>query len=330
MISIEWLVDPSPGEVADVARLETEHWREILPDEPELTPEQVAVFSRTFDFRRVRVALAVEGATVVGAARLNLQDVEGREDTGGADIFVVGADQRGRGVGRVLLDAVVGATRADGRNRLVGEVATSHAGGMAFAARAGAEAGLVDEQSRLRARDIDSGLMQAWIKEALDRADGYSLVGFDGVCPDEWLPAFSRMRDVMNTAPRSEPDKDTKWTADQIRADQQALVDRGYWNWFVLVRDDSSGEFVAYSELGGSVHRKWLGQQGDTAVAIAHRGRGFGKWVKAVNALRLLRERPDIDRIETWNAGVNAPMLAINHAMGYSLVAKWQEWSLRL
>lgn len=313
-----------------MARLETEHWREILPDEPELAPEQVAVFSRTYDYRRVRVALAIEKGMVVGAARLNLHEVEGREDTGGADIFVVGADQRGRGVGSALLDAIAAATRADGRNRLVGEVATGHAAGMAFAARVGAEPGLVDEQSRVRTEDIDSGLMQAWVKEASDGADGYSLVSFDGVCPDGWLEPFSRVRDVMNTAPRSEPDKDTKWTAEQIRADQQALVDRGYWNWFVLVRDDSSGEFVAYSELGGSVHRPWLSQQGDTAVAISHRGRGFGKWIKAVNALRLLRERPEVDVIETWNAGVNAPMLAINHAMGYQLVAKWQEWSLRL
>ena len=168
------------------------------------------------------------------------------------------------------------------------------------------------------------------IKQASEGADGYSVVGFDDVCPDEWLGQFSRIRAVMNTAPRSEPDRDETWTVDQIRADQQSLVDRGYWNWFTLVRDDSTGEFVAYSELGGSVHRAWLSQQGDTGVSIKHRGRGFAKWVKAVNALRLLSERPEIQAVETWNAGVNAPMLAVNHAMGFQLVAQWQEWSLRV
>jgi hypothetical protein len=34
--------------------------------------------------------------------------------------------------------------------------------------------------------------------------------------------------------------------------------------------------------------------------------------------------------VETWNAGVNAPMLSINHAMGFGQVARWQEWVLSL
>jgi hypothetical protein len=34
--------------------------------------------------------------------------------------------------------------------------------------------------------------------------------------------------------------------------------------------------------------------------------------------------------VETWNAAVNAPMLSINHEMGFRAVGEWQEWNLDL
>ncbi len=90
-----------------------------------------------------------------------------------------------------------------------------------------------------------------------------------------------------------------------------------------------SRPLVGYTELGGSRRQPWLAQQGDTGVEPAHRVRGLAKWMKATNALRLLSERPDATVIETANPGVNAPMLAINHAMEFRRAAEWQEWTLR-
>jgi hypothetical protein len=68
--------------------------------------------------------------------------------------------------------------------------------------------------------------------------------------------------------------------------------------------------------------------QGDTGVEPAHRNLGLGRWIKATTALRLLKDRPTTEVVETWNSGVNAPMLRINDAMGYRPVAEWQEWRL--
>jgi hypothetical protein len=78
---------------------------------------------------------------------------------------------------------------------------------------------------------------------------------------------------------------------------------------------------------GGHGHQ-WLAVQGDTGVEPVHRNRGLGRWSKATNVLRLLEERPDTQVVETWHAGVNAPMLTINDAMGFRPVAECQEWRL--
>ncbi len=106
----------------------------------------------------------------------------------------------------------------------------------------------------------------------------------------------------------------------------QAHVRQGNDSWTVCARHDATGHFVGYTELSISHHRPWWARQGDTGVDPEHRRRGIGSWLKAHNALRLLRERPDVEYIETWNAVGNTPMLAINRAMGFEPVAVWRQW----
>jgi hypothetical protein len=96
----------------------------------------------------------------------------------------------------------------------------------------------------------------------------------------------------------------------------------------VGVRHDATGELVGLSDLFLPRARPWLGLQGDTGVAHAHRGHRLGAWMKAVNHQRLRRERPEVEVLQTWNASANAPMLAINHALGYQPVQQFRAWYL--
>ena len=328
MLSVDWLVDPAAAELVDVATLVSEFGREVLPNEPDVPAAELASSSQCETDRRAAIAVARDGTGPVGAARIICRDVKGRYDIGGVDLFVVRPDRRRQGVGTYLLADVAQRARQEGRVRLEHFVLVTHSAGMAFVARTGAHPGLVDEQSRLDVDRIDVGLMKQWVAEGEQNTDEYSLLYLDDVCPDEWLDRLTRVSHVMNTAPRSDDREDVTWTAEQMRAHQMALAVRGWWSWTVAVLHHASGELVGLTELGGSRHQPWLALQGDTAVEPAHRGHGLAKWMKATNALRLLSERPDATTIETNNAGVNAPMLGINHAMGFRRVAEWQEWTL--
>jgi GNAT superfamily N-acetyltransferase len=104
----------------------------------------------------------------------------------------------------------------------------------------------------------------------------------------------------------------------------------GRTGWVVAARHEPTDELVGYTRLALNPYRPWLGDQGDTAVLPAHRGNGIGRWLKATNALRLLDERPDVTAVDTWNADVNEPMLAINREMGFRLLVPWREWELPL
>ncbi len=72
------------------------------------------------------------------------------------------------------------------------------------------------------------------------------------------------------------------------------------------------------------------GFQGDTGVDPNHRDRGLGRWLKAEMLLRLIDERPAVRRVTTQNAGSNAPMLNINHALGFRCIEERPTYQIPL
>jgi hypothetical protein len=116
------------------------------------------------------------------------------------------------------------------------------------------------------------------------------------------------------------------FTADHWRAIEATNDARGFETWQVCARHDDSGELAGYTEL--VLPRLWPGAcwQEDTGVWPKHRQRGLGRWLKSVNALRLLDERPEVEFIDTWNAGSNEAMLGINVAMGFRPLENWGDW----
>jgi mycothiol synthase len=70
--------------------------------------------------------------------------------------------------------------------------------------------------------------------------------------------------------------------------------------------------------------------QGDTAVFPKYRERGIGRWIKAAMLEKVLRDRPQVTHIITGNANANAPMLKINHELGFKLYKSWMIWQLEV
>ena len=60
-----------------------------------------------------------------------------------------------------------------------------------------------------------------------------------------------------------------------------------------------------------------MAYQQDTLVMREHRGHGLGLRMKAAGTLALMEGSPATTSVRTWNADDNAPMLAVNHALGF-------------
>jgi GNAT superfamily N-acetyltransferase len=240
-------------------------------------------------------------------------------------------DRRRQGIGRLLVERLVGAAESDGRTVIQAMTHDRASAGEVFARRVGAEPKSATHTNRLLVSDLDVQLMRTWVDEGPKRADGYSLLWFDDRCPDDLLDAMADLMHVMETAPTDGLDiEGDKKTPEWIRKMEAWLKAEETERWVVIARHDATGELAGYTEVMWTRHRPLTVQQGDTGVWPKHRGHALGKWLKAAMALRVLEERPGIKDIRTGNADSNAPMLGINHAMGFKpyMAALW--WNLNV
>lgn len=244
--------------------------------------------------------------------------------------LLVRPSARRRGVGRAIVEAAREVLGAEGRTLLIGISRVGDEGSATFCRSAGAKPDLVEQINRCSLADVDRGLLEGWVTDAATGAAGYSLVTFDGPVSDDLLLDFARVAQAMNDAPRSERMEATALSTEAEREIQDSWVAMGFQVLSACARHDETGDLAGYTQLLVNPFRPWLAFQYGTGVLHAHRGHGIGRWLKAVNALRLLDEHPQVTTIETDNASTNAPMLAINHAMGFRLFVAHQTWELDL
>ncbi|HZG96608.1 MAG TPA: GNAT family protein [Mycobacteriales bacterium] len=264
---------------------------------------------------------------LVGTAWLTRSTIGSNQHRANID-GIVPAEHRRRGVGTALLTTAARAAAAAGCTAIGLETAdTAEADG--FLGRFGARRCLAETRSILHVADVDRADVKACAGRPADAA-AYSLVSWDGHIPDEWLERYAAISSSMNDAPRGDLSvNDELPNVDRIRGWRDAIIGRGDAPYAVCARHDPTGELAGLTELivhaNGWPSHAW---QEDTVVDPRHRGHGLGLWIKAAMLDRLLRDRPDLERIETWNAEDNVHMLAINRRLGFRPVDTQLEWEL--
>ncbi|CAN5574114.1 GNAT family N-acetyltransferase [soil metagenome] len=299
---------------------------ECDPDGP-LTPreELVADWRSRPDFRPSRWWLAVDDEQPVGLACLELNRYMLEHAELELDVL---AEHRRRGAGTALLSVAADTAAAAAKRSLTAFAQEGSPGGSALR-RWGFEHRYVERRSRLLTADLDRALLEGWVKQAEERAGDYELVGWTGSTPDELLAEFAEIQHVMNTAPLDDLDwPDEAFDPERARATDQWLADSGRPLWVLAARHRPSGVLAGYTAIVLHDHRPNYAEQGDTGVDPAHRNRGLGRWLKAVIALRLLDEAPEVAMVDTWNAESNDAMLGINVAMGFRPHTAWGGWQI--
>ena len=169
---------------------------------------------------------------------------------------------------------------------------------------------------------LDRSQLDRWVARAAERAGGYELVTWDGPCPPGLREAFAAARQLMNTAPQTTDHVDEVFTVDKLDELEASWLESGVpWS-TTVARHIGSGAIAGYTELAYSGDEPSLAYQGDTAVDAAHRERGLGRWLKATLLLRTLAERPAVAVIDTYNAGSNDAMIAINRDLGFQVILR--------
>jgi RimJ/RimL family protein N-acetyltransferase len=239
-------------------------------------------------------------------------------------------DHRREGIGARLFEVICATTADEGRSLLTWATDDAVPAGEEFSLRFGAQRARVNRASELRLADADWPMIHEWTQARRARERGYRIEMIDGVFPEHLREDAAAFHHIMQTAPREDLEVgDVLISAEDIAELDRARLEAGRLRWTVLLRD-ASGTCVGGTEVTFEPWEPELVLQQNTGIDPAHRGLGLAKWAKATVLERIRHERPDARRIRTANAFSNAPMLAINDALGFTLIGTRTEWQVEV
>jgi GNAT superfamily N-acetyltransferase len=261
---------------------------------------------------------ARDGDEVTGWYRLETPERENRTRAG-LDLVVHPARRR-RGTGGALLRHATERAAARGRTQLDCSAWVGSAG-EALARSAGASPSLTDVRRVQELADLPPDRVAKLREQAAKAAAGYSLTSWDGPVPGPYLEDMAKLMEAMADAPHSPGTERRRWDAERVRTDLNAIFpELGNRAWTIVARHDATGALAALTQVWLDPDVADWAFQGLTVVVREHRGHRLGLLVKTAMLEHLARAEPGLKRLETWNAGSNAHMIAVNDALGYRVV----------
>jgi mycothiol synthase len=318
------------SELRPISDFWNERGLEIFPeDPPRPLEERLKWWREPPSYVETRLFVLYDGDKVIGTADSDWRNNDTENpDTGWVEINVAPEHYR-RGYGSILALAILEEIVQHGRRKMFTSTTSKREGGKPFLEMLGAKFGQEEHTNQL----LLSELNRDYVQKSLENAptDLYELVWYEDKLPED-SAELQRLCDafnVMNTAPRGELEfNDWKATPEKLVQDY-AQTSKNDIRWLLcLARHKETGVYAGFTETGWHPNRPKIGQQWGTGVDPAHRGHGLGAWLKAAMLERLMQQRPTVDRIRTGNADSNAPMLKINHTLGFKPFLDRTEWQI--
>lgn len=300
--------------VVNAANAQTSPWRDAE------TPEfLVGEFRYSWDLEPPTPYLGRVAGEVVAVGSIETTERDNRHFAW-LDLSVHPDHQR-HGHGSTMLAHLEAEAVRRGRT-LAGFGADEHDALAGFAKRHGYRQAYVEVNRRQYLADVDWPALEAAAEEAEPGAADYVLERRGFPTPESELDEVAELTAAINDAPTEDLDiEDEVYDAARIRDYETAQLGRGHRMYRVVARHRDSGALAGHTVVGVEAARPELGGQHDTAVSPSHRGHRLGLLLK-VEMLRWLREaEPQLDHIDTGNAGSNDHMIGINELLGYRVMA---------
>ena len=241
--------------------------------------------------------------------------------------MVVHPDFRRAGRGAALLRHAAGRARQHGRVLLTGE-AREESPGSAFARAAGARHEITEVRRLLALNEIPPGRLLSLRAGAEQAASGYELRHWAGPAPAGQRGGLARIYADAEDMPHEEDREPQHWDTERVRLQESQAAAAGLRTYTVAAMAPGRGELAGLTQLAVDPDCPAWGFQGLTAVARADRGHRLGLLMKVAMLELLAGREPQLTRIITGNADVNQYMIAVNDALGYTVLDQWPFWQL--
>jgi len=274
---------------------------------------------------------ATVGGDVAGMAQLAMPLVDNLH-LGMTDFFV-DPDRRRRGIGTALLEAVVDRARQAGRTVLlsapISPVDRPGAGELMLTAR-GFELAIAG-MSKVCDLEQTEGTWPSLVAQTSRHHSDHRLEPWRDRVPEPLVEGYCRLAEAfIDEAPLGDLELEPEvWTAERVAGRDDRFLATGRHQFGVLAYAPD-GTCVAGTELFVNEAASWRALQGGTLVLPGHRGHRLGLAVKLANQMAVREQFPECRYVFTSNAGVNAPMNAVNDTLGFRDNERELEMQLRL
>jgi GNAT superfamily N-acetyltransferase len=303
---------------------------ELDPDDPVLGDEECEdEMRRTDPLWESRRWLALDGPDVVGFADSWFR----RPGTPNAEEHArflkchghVATTVRRKGIGTRLMQPVHALMHA--LDKTVLTMCADTDAGHAFLEHIGAAAKL----SMMECRTLLDGLDWPRLRAGEDVASGLGLTWecYAGRVPRETLagllPAFTALIADIPVGSLDAPPLRL-----EIEAYDQwyGVMDRMAGAHHLVVLRDPEGAVIAMSEAAWDSRRPQIANQIFTAIARPWRRRGLARAVKAALMRQIRSANPGVREVRTFNADSNAPILAVNRRLGFTMLRRHVDYQI--
>lgn len=208
----------------------------------------------------------------------------------------------------------------DGHGATVASAAAEEGAGHSFLRRLGFQPRMTERESRLDLRRVDWESVARRVRDGQARSPETRLELCADRVPEPMLVEFaSALTGLLNTMPWEDMDHgEIVETPDRMRHLYSCLAATGGRHHALLTREPD-GSISGITDVLWLPYEQGFVRQQFTGVRPSDRGRGLGLWLKAAMLEHVRRAHPDAVFVTTENGGSNAPMLAINDALGFEL-----------
>ena len=151
-----------------------------------------------------------------------------------------------------------------------------------------------------------------------------------GPAPEGQRGALAGIYADAEDMPHEENREPQYWDTERVRMQECRAAAAGLRTYTVAAMAPGHGELAGLTQLAVDPDCPAWGFQGLTAVARPHRGRRLGLLVKVAMLELLATREPQLARVITGNADANQHMIAINDALGFTVLDRWPSWQLEI
>jgi GNAT superfamily N-acetyltransferase/RimJ/RimL family protein N-acetyltransferase len=330
-VDISWLdrADPDRRDLDGVAAIIEASREADYPQELARTvPVLRAGLRHGWSSTPIHTAVARQGHRVVGVLEMELPAWDNTH-TGNTEINVDPLLRR-RGIGTRLFAEATDRMRRENRTLILAESWDLPASS-GFCKAMGLERASEEIQRRQDVVALDWNRLGVLYAGAEAKAAGYELVRIPGDVPEDLMPAIVELTAAINDAPTDDLQiEDEKFSPERLRAAEVAQVAAGRRQYRLVARERATGVLAGHTVLAVDVDHPWHGWQYDTSVLRTHRGHRLGLLLK-IGMMRWLQDaEPQLRAVNTWNAGSNDHMIAVNELLGFRIVASATAWQRKL